>query len=147
MVDNGAARVGRQAGRTGSPPARRYGRDMANRITSIAIDCADPELLASFWTAVLGWQVTEREEDGVSIGAPGSPFGIDFFRVPEPKQVKNRLHLDLNATDRDQEAELRRLLELGARPTDVGQGEVSWYVLADPEGNEFCLLRSRVDPV
>jgi len=120
---------------------------MANRITSIAIDCADPELLATFWTAVLGWQVTEREEDGVSIGAAGSPFGIDFFRVPEPKQVKNRLHLDLNATDRDQEAELRRLLELGARPADVGQGEVSWYVLADPEGNEFCLLRSRVDPV
>ena len=80
---------------------------MANRITSIAINCADPELLATFWTAVLGWQVTEREEDGVSIGAPGSPFGIDFFRVPEPKQVKNRLHLDLNATDRDQEAELR----------------------------------------
>jgi catechol 2,3-dioxygenase-like lactoylglutathione lyase family enzyme len=120
---------------------------MANRITSIAIDCADPELLASFWTAVLGWQVTEREEDGVSIGAPGSPFGIDFFRVPEPKQVKNRLHLDLNATDREQEAELRRLLELGAMPTDVGQGEVSWHVLADPEGNEFCLLRSRVDPV
>ena len=102
MVDDGAARVGRQAGRTGSPPARRYGRDMANRITSIAIDCADPELLSSFWTAVLGWQVTEREEDGVSIGAPGSPFGIDFFRVPEPKQIKNRLHLDLNATDREQ---------------------------------------------
>src|SRR5262245_25123617 len=85
--------------------------DMANRITAIAIDCADPESLARFWTAVLGWQVTERDEGIVSIGAPGSPFGIDFVRVPEPKQVKNRVHLDVNATDRDQDAELRRLLE------------------------------------
>jgi catechol-2,3-dioxygenase len=120
---------------------------MANRITSIAIDCAGPESLARFWTAVLGWQVTERDEGIVSIGTPGSPFGIDFVRVPEPKQVKNRIHLDVNATDRDQDAELRRLLELGARPIDVGQGEVSWHVLADPEGNEFCLLRRRVDPL
>lgn len=120
---------------------------MANRITAIAIDCADPELLASFWTAVLGWQVTDRDDDGVSIGAPAAPFGIDFFKVPEPKRNKNRLHLDLNATDREQDDELRRLLDLGATPADVGQGEVSWYVLADPEGNEFCLLRRRVDPV
>jgi predicted enzyme related to lactoylglutathione lyase len=119
---------------------------MANRITAIAIDCANPELLAGFWTAVLGWQVTDRDEDMVSIGAPTAPFGIDFPKVPEPKRIKNRLHLDLNATDRDQDAELRRLLDLGARPADVGQGEVSWYVLADPEGNEFCLLRRRVDP-
>jgi predicted enzyme related to lactoylglutathione lyase len=118
---------------------------MANRITSIAIDCADPELLASFWTAVLGWQVTERDEGIVSIGTPAGAFGIDFVQVPEPKQIKNRLHLDLNATDREQDAELRRLLDLGARPADVGQGEASWHVLADPEGNEFCLLRSRVD--
>jgi predicted enzyme related to lactoylglutathione lyase len=120
---------------------------MANRITAVAIDCADPELLASFWTAVLGWQITGRDVDIVSIGAPTAPFGIDFPKVPEPKRSKNRLHLDLNATDREQDAELRRLLHLGARQADVGQGEVSWHVLADPEGNEFCLLRRRVDPV
>jgi hypothetical protein len=120
---------------------------MANRITAIAIDCADPELLASFWTAVLRWQVTDRDDDIVSIGVPAAPFGIDFVKVPEPKRSKNRLHLDLNATDRNQDDELRRLLDLGARPADIGQGEVSWYVLADPEGNEFCLLRRRVDPV
>ena len=120
---------------------------MANRITAIAIDCADPELLAGFWTAVLGWQVTDRDDDIVSIGAPAAPFGIDFVVVPEPKRNKNRLHLDLNATDREQDAELRRLLDLGASPADVGQGEVSWCVLADPEGNEFCLLRRRVDPL
>jgi catechol-2,3-dioxygenase len=119
---------------------------MANRITAIAIDCADPELLAGFWTAILGWQVTERDEGIVSIGAPGSPVGIDFLKVPEAKQVKNRVHLDLNPTDRDQDAELQRLLDLGATPADVGQGNASWYVLADPEGNEFCLLRGRVAP-
>lgn len=119
---------------------------MANRITSIAIDCADPGLLASFWTAVLGWQITGQDEDFVSIGTPSAPFGIDFCQVPEPKQAKNRLHLDLNATDRDQDAELERLLGLGARPADIGQGEVSWHVLTDPEGNEFCLLSRRVDP-
>jgi predicted enzyme related to lactoylglutathione lyase len=120
---------------------------MANRITSIVIDCADAARLATFWTAVLGWEVTDTGEGVVSIGAPGAPVGIDFVPVPEAKQVKNRLHLDLNATDRDAGAELRRLLDLGARPADVGQGEVSWVVLADPEGNEFCLLRGRVDPL
>jgi hypothetical protein len=58
------------------------------------------------------------------------------------------LHLDVNATDRDQEAELERLFALGARPADVGQtGAESWHVLADPEGNEFCLLRTRLPPV
>ena len=112
--------------------ARRYRRAMANRITSIAIDCADPAPLAAFWTAVLGWQVTERDEDLVSIGAPAAPFGIDFIRVPEPKQNKNRLHLDLNATDRDQDAELRRLLGLGATPAEVGQAEVSWHGACGP---------------
>src|SRR2546429_10013385 len=119
---------------------------MANRITAIAIDCADPELLAGFWTAVLGWQITDRDDDIVSIGAPAAPFGIDFVVVPEPKRNKNRLHLDLNATDREQDAELRRLLDLGASPADVGQGEVSWHVPADPAGNELCLLRPRRDP-
>ena len=118
---------------------------MANRITALAIDCADAETLAAFWTQVLGWQVVERAEGIVSIGADGGAFGIDFVHVPESKTVKNRLHLDLNATDRDQGAELERLLALGATHVDVGQGDdVSWYVLADPEGNEFCLLRARV---
>jgi Glyoxalase-like domain len=92
--------------------------------------------------------VTGQDEDIVSIGAPGSPFGLDFVLVPEPKRAKNRLHLDLSPTDRDQDAELQRLLGLGATPADVGQGDdVSWHVLADPEGNEFCLLRGRAGPV
>lgn len=121
---------------------------MANRITALAVDCQDGERLADFWTQVLGWQITERDDEGsVSIGpADGGPFTIDFVVVPDgPKMTKNRVHLDVNATDRDQDAELQRLLELGAMPIDVGQGDVSWHVLADPEGNEFCLLRRRVE--
>jgi catechol 2,3-dioxygenase-like lactoylglutathione lyase family enzyme len=123
---------------------------MANRITSVAVDCSDADMLADFWTQALGWQVTDRDDEGnVSVGPPGGgPFGIDFLVVPDgPKIAKNRLHLDLNATDRDQDAELQRLLALGARPVDIGQGDVTWHVLADPEGNEFCLLRRRVDPL
>jgi Glyoxalase-like domain len=66
----------------------------------------------------------------------------------EPRMSKSRLHIDVNATDRDQDAELERLLALGARVADIGQtGEESWHVLADPEGNEFCLLKARLDPL
>ncbi len=121
---------------------------MANRFTSLCVDCADPGTLAAFWCEVLGWQVVDRDEDGVSIGSDGERIRIDFLRVPDgPKDSKNRLHIDVNATDRDQAAELERLLALGARPVDIGQSaDVSWHVLADPEGNEFCLLRSRVEP-
>jgi catechol 2,3-dioxygenase-like lactoylglutathione lyase family enzyme len=118
---------------------------MANRITAVVIDCADPESLAAFWTQVLGWRVSARVEGVVSIG--DGPFTIDLAAVPEPKPSMNRLHLDVNPTDRDQEAVLERLLALGAKKVDVGQpADASWHVLADPEGNEFCLLRSRRDP-
>lgn len=128
---------------------------MASRIVSIPIDCTDAELLAGFWAEVLGWQIAERGwqktehgEDGVSIAPKGGgSFEIDFRWVPTgAKQAKNRLHLDINPTDRDQDGELKRLLALGAKHVDVGQAEVSWHVLADPEGNEFCLCRDQVDP-
>ena len=121
---------------------------MANRITAWCIDCADPDKLATFWTAVLGWEVIERDADGVSIKpSADAGWGIDLLLVPDgPKRGKNRLHLDVNPTDRDQDAELQRLLDLGARRVDIGQGDVTWHVLADPEGNEFCLLRRRVEP-
>jgi predicted enzyme related to lactoylglutathione lyase len=122
---------------------------MANRITAWAIDCADARSLAEFWTAVLDWVVTDGDDQVVTIKPDADAvWGIDFCVVPDgPKRSKNRVHLDLNPTDRDQEAELARLLALGARTVDIGQGDVSWHVLADPEGNEFCLLRGRVDPV
>lgn len=128
---------------------------MANRLTCVVVDCEDHERLADFWCAVLGYEVVERSEaeDWVEIGPPGQPSKgavptVLFQTVPDPTPGKVRLHLDLNATDRDQDAELQRLLALGATPADVGQtGEESWHVLADPEGNEFCLLHDRVDPL
>lgn len=96
-----------------------------------------------------GFVVLDTEDGAVEIG-PEPGFGglqptLVFSRTTEPKTTRLRLHIDINATDRDQDAELQRLLAIGARPADVGQtGEESWHVLADPEGNEFCLLRSRL---
>ena len=124
---------------------------MACRITELVLDCRDPERLAAFWAEVLGWQVLDREDGSVEIGPPTGPHGPQPTLVlspsDEPKAGKLRLHVDVNATDRDQAAELDRLLAAGARRADVGQtGTESWYVLADPEGNEFCLLRRRVAP-
>ncbi|MFQ6142340.1 VOC family protein [Streptomyces seoulensis] len=127
---------------------------MACRISELVLDCADPERLAVFWCEVLGYVEVGREDDGsIEIGPPGVGFG-----GPQPTLIlspgeharagKLPLHLDVNATDRDQDTELERLLALGARPADVGQsGTEDWHVLADPEGNEFCLLRTRLRPV
>jgi catechol 2,3-dioxygenase-like lactoylglutathione lyase family enzyme len=125
---------------------------MACRFTELVVDSRDPEALAAWWAEVLGYRVLSREDGDVEIG-PEAGFGgaaptFVFARVAEPTPGKVRLHVDVSPTDRDQDAELERLLALGATRADVGQtGEESWHVLADPEGNEFCLLRSRVDPV
>ena len=129
---------------------------MTSRIMSVPIDCTDPVGLAGFWADVLGWRIretgfqrTEHGPDGaVLTPAAGGCFEIDFRWVPDgPKTTKNRLHFDVNPVDRDQAAELDRLLALGARPVDVGQGDRSWHVLEDPEGNEFCLCHDRVPAV
>ena len=116
---------------------------MASRVGDIIIDCADPELLAVFWSEVLGYRVVARDETGEAIrGATTSP-DILFIRVEEPKTTKNRLHFDVCPTDRGQDEELARLLGLGARrPSIIGGG--SWVVLEDPEGNEFCLMSQRI---
>jgi Glyoxalase-like domain len=127
---------------------------MTSRFTELAIDCADPKGLARFWCSVLGYEMQDEDEGIVTIGWPvgreGNRAGpvpptLTFARVPEGKTVKNRVHLDLNPTDREQDEEVRRLLDLGARHADVGQtGDESWVVLADPEGNEFCVLADRL---
>jgi catechol 2,3-dioxygenase-like lactoylglutathione lyase family enzyme len=126
---------------------------MANRISELVIDCADPGRLAAFWSEVLGYVELGREDDGsIEIGPPDIGFGglqptLILSPSSDPRTGKLRLHLDINPTDRDQEAELKRLLALGARPADIGQtGAENWHVLADPEGNEFCLLRTRLQP-
>ena len=119
---------------------------MSSRIAAIAIDAAQPRLVADFWCDVLGWRILEEEDGVISIAPPdGSWPTIDVVPVPEAKTVKNRLHLDLRADGVTTSDELERLLSLGARPTDVGQGDdVTWVVLSDPEGNEFCLLSRTV---
>jgi hypothetical protein len=126
---------------------------MASKFTELAIDCADPNVLARFWCSVLDYEVQDEDDGVVTIGSPEAREGrnrrgvvpptLTFAHVPERKTVKNRLHLDVNPTDREQDEEVRRLLDLGARHADVGQGDVSWVVLADPEGNEFCVLAGR----
>ncbi len=121
---------------------------MPVRFTELVIDCAGPRRLADWWMQVLGYAITEATDELVEIsGGPGVLPTFVFAQVPEGKSVKNRLHIDLNArAGSTQEAELQRLLQMGAARADVGQGDdVSWIVLADPEGNEFCLLRSTVD--
>ena len=126
---------------------------MACRISELVIDCADPERLAAFWSEVLGFVELGREDDGsIEIGPPGVGFGgpqptLILSPGSDPRAGKLRLHIDVSATDRDQDAELERLLALGATPAEVGQtGTESWHVLADPEGTEFCLLHTRLRP-
>ncbi|PZF82425.1 VOC family protein [Jiangella anatolica] len=125
---------------------------MACRISELILQCRDPERLARFWCEVLDFVELDREGDDIEIG-PRDGFGgpqptIILSRTDEPTPGQLRLHFDVNATDRDQDAELERLFAAGAVVADVGQtGEESWHVLADPEGNEFCLLRSRLDPL
>jgi hypothetical protein len=130
---------------------------MASRLTEISLDCHDPDRLAEFWTAALEWVVLEREPGLVEVGPARAtdqalldavrsgpvPPTMFLAAVEEGKVVKNRMHLDLSPVDRSRDEEVERLLALGATRADVGQtGEESWVVLADPEGNEFCVLRS-----
>jgi len=129
--------AGEPAGRLGCVPSRWQ---------CVVVDASDPAAEARWWAEVLGWRLTyEDDQECVLEPAAGSPEdGVSpdllFIRVPESKSGKNRLHIDLRPDD--QTVELARLLALGARRVDIGQGEASWVVLADPEGNEFCLLRA-----
>jgi catechol 2,3-dioxygenase-like lactoylglutathione lyase family enzyme len=129
---------------------------MTSRLTEVVVDCRDPQLMARFWCGVLDFQVVYQEEGEIEIGPYEAgarptreawrqavqPATLLFAPVPEEKQVKNRLHLDVSPIDRTQAEEVERVLALGARRIDIGQGNPSWVVLADPEGNEFCILNS-----
>jgi len=116
------------------------------RIQCVCVDSTDPARLAGFWQAALGWRRTHEAEDEIVLEPPeGSPEdGVSpdllFLRVPEEAAgSKNRLHLDLRP--KDQAAEVARLEALGARRADIGQGDVSWVVMTDPDGNFFDVLR------
>ena len=116
---------------------------MTLRIETVSVDANDPKALAAFWADVLGWQLIEEDPDEILLkpAEPAAGSELLFLRVPEGKSVKNRLHLDLRPED--QAAEVARVEGLGAKQVDIGQGpEVTWVVLADPEGNEFCILRA-----
>lgn len=120
---------------------------MSLRLQAVSVDSTDPRVPAAFWEQALGWRRTYEVDDEIVLEpAEGSPEdGVSpdllFLKVPEGKSVKNRLHLDLRPTDRD--AEVARLEGLGATQVSVGQGpDVTWVVMADPDGNEFCVLRA-----
>ena len=115
---------------------------MTSRIAAISMVAIDPQKVAEFWRAVLGWRLLQSDATGADIGPEdGSGLRIEIGRVDDAKSVKNRIHLDLRADGTSQEEEVQRLLRLGATRIDVGQPvDATWIVLADPEGNEFCLL-------
>lgn len=120
---------------------------MPLQIGSLTVDCKDPRKVADFWIAALGGEESYEDE---AEGAVGVDFEMDsgtlsvmFYRVDDEKKGKNKLHFDLAADDQD--AEVQRLLKLGARKIDIGQRDVSWVVMADVEGNEFCVLSSDED--
>ena len=123
---------------------------MATRLVQIAMNARDDSALGRFWAEALGWTlssegpgVTNLEPAGFTYPDP-AVVCIDIIAVPEPKTVKNRVHVDLATTSPAHQADLvARLKDLGATPVDIGQGDVPWSVLADPEGNEFCVLTPR----
>src|SRR5215475_16199628 len=134
-------------------PTRLGGPDVSSKFTELAIDCADPDRLAEFWCSVLGYEVQNDDNGVITIGSPAVPEGknrrgpvppvLTFAHVPEGKIVKNRVHLDVNPTDRSQDEEIVRLIGLGATVVNDNRPEFSWVTLADPEGNEFDVLADR----
>jgi predicted enzyme related to lactoylglutathione lyase len=119
--------------------------DVTVALHHIVIDARDLSTQARFWVQVLNWKILSEREREIVIGTDETaPVGICFMPVTDSKTVKNRLHLDLTPGPDGRDAEVERILALGARRVDIGQtGTESWTVLADPEGNEFCILRPK----
>jgi predicted enzyme related to lactoylglutathione lyase len=118
---------------------------MPVRLHHVVVDAHDLRGLARFWTEALGWKVLSERVDEIVIGTDENALvGMCFMPVTDQKIVRNRVHLDLTTTAEDRDQEIDRLLDLGARRVDIGQtGAESWTVLADPEGNEFCVVRPK----
>lgn len=118
---------------------------MHSTLLNVTFDCHDPEVVAAFWSAVTGYVTEEVDSPGNKYWLVSSPEGrlprLVFVRVPEPKVVKNRVHLDVLPVERDRDAEVERLLTLGASLVDDRRLKQpgGWVVLSDPEGNEFCV--------
>jgi predicted enzyme related to lactoylglutathione lyase len=110
----------------------------------VVIDTHDLPSLSRFWALLLDWKILSERENEVVVGpSDDAPVGLCFMPARGIKTAKNRVHLDLNpGPEGDRDAEIQRILTLGARLVDIGQaGTESWTVFADPEGNEFCVLR------
>ncbi|MFC4070437.1 VOC family protein [Actinoplanes subglobosus] len=123
---------------------------MALRLAMVNVKAGDPAALGRFWAAALGWDVFTERPGTTAVGPEGFTWPdpdalcLDFIAVPDPAAVTGRIHLDLATGSVEQQAALvARLIDLGAAPADVGQGDVPWTVLADPEGNVFCVLEPR----
>ncbi|MEM9514628.1 MAG: VOC family protein [Actinomycetota bacterium] len=116
---------------------------MSLRWEQVVVDAIDPVALGHWWATALGWTIVNDDPAEFEIQpAAGMLPGIIFEQTDRAKsESKNRLHLDFRPDD--QAAEVRRLIGLGAQRADIGQGDASWVVLIDPEGNEFCVLRGR----
>jgi catechol 2,3-dioxygenase-like lactoylglutathione lyase family enzyme len=125
---------------------------MTSRLTEVIVDCHDMSRLADFWCEVLGYERTSSGDGWLAISAPGEqpsvstwrvapqPPVMAFVRVPESRSKKNRVHVDVTPIDVTQADEVQRLIGLGATHSDVGQSGTPWIVMADPEGNEFCVM-------
>ena len=118
---------------------------MPLRMHHVVFDAHDLLALGRFWAEVLDWKVLSARDREVVVGSSvDAPIGLCFMPVDETKRVKNRLHLDLTTDGRDRDTEIERILSLGASRVDIGQrGDESWDVFADPEGNEFCVVRPK----
>jgi len=121
---------------------------MASTLRNVTVDCTDALALARFWAAVLGWNIYHDDDPEVLV-APQFPPATDgptmlFIPVPEPRTVKNRMHIDVQPSDRTREAEVERLIDLGAKIVEDHRGDdgAGWVWMADPEGNDFCVERS-----
>ena len=138
----GAGGYRRPPASRGSPTPGLYDHVVSLEWEQTIVDARDPGALGNWWREALGWIVVNDDPDEFEIRpSPDRLPGLLFVPVSEQKTVKNRLHLDFRPDDRD--AEVERLLALGATRANIGQGEQSWVVLTDPEGNEFCVLGSR----
>ena len=114
-------------------------------VAAVVADCRDPVAVAGFWRLATGWVPGNSVDAGISLRSPAGvgPY-LELLPSADPKTAKNRMHLDVAPSKGDDHAAaVEALLEAGARPADIGQGEVSWTVLADPEGSEFCVLSPR----
>jgi predicted enzyme related to lactoylglutathione lyase len=136
---------GRTAGFRDTVQRAAHTAGMPVQLHHIVVDAHDLPGLARFWTQALGWKVLSERANEIVIGTDeNAPVGMCFMPVTDPKTVKNRVHLDLTSSAADRDQEIDRLLALGARRAGIGQtGAESWTVLADPEGNEFCVVRPK----